>query len=153
MALVINDRVKETSTTTGTGTFSLDGASQSFESFVSGIGTGNTTYYCIENPTATPAEFEVGIGTVTDATPDTLSRETIISSSNSDALVNFSAGDKNVFCTMPAKRTISPVMTATGFVVTHASTLDQDQTMDSGVLAGPVTITGTITATGTLVII
>ena len=54
---------------------------------------------------------------------------------------------------MPAKRTISPVMTATGFVVTHASTLDQDQTMDSGVLAGPVTITGTITATGTLVII
>lgn len=153
MALVINDRVKETSTTTGTGTFSLDGASQSFESFVSGIGTGNTTYYCIENPTATPTEFEVGIGTVTDATPDTLSRDTIISSSNSDALVNFSAGDKNVFCTMPAKRTISPVMTATGFVVTHASTLDQDQTMDSGVLAGPVTITGTITATGTLVII
>ena len=153
MALVINDRVKETSTTTGTGTFSLDGASQSFESFVSGIGTGNTTYYCIENPTASPAEFEVGIGTVTDATPDTLSRTTIISSSNSDALVNFSVGDKNVFCTMPAKRTISPVMTATGFVVTHASTLDQDQTMDSGVLAGPVTITGTITATGTLVII
>jgi len=153
MALVINDRVKETSTTTGTGTFSLDGASQSFESFVSGIGTGNTTYYCIENPTASPTEFEVGIGTVTDATPDTLSRDTIISSSNSDALVNFSAGDKNVFCTMPAKRTISPVMTATGFVVTHASTLDQDQTMDSGVLAGPVTITGTITATGTLVII
>jgi|DEB0MinimDraft_10_1074344.scaffolds.fasta_scaffold30234_2 hypothetical protein len=153
MALVINDRVKETSTTTGTGTFSLDGASQSFESFVSGIGTGNTTYYCIENPTASPTEFEVGIGTVTDATPDTLSRDTIISSSNSDSLVDFSAGDKNVFCTMPAKRTISPVMTATGFVVTHASTLDQDQTMDSGVLAGPVTITGTITATGTLVII
>ena len=153
MALVINDRVKETSTTTGTGTFSLDGASQSFESFVSGIGTGNTTYYCIENPTASPTEFEVGIGTVTDATPDTLSRDTIISSSNSDSLVDFSAGEKNVFCTMPAKRTISPVMTATGFVVTHASTLDQDQTMDSGVLAGPVTITGTITATGTLVII
>jgi len=153
MALVINDRVKETSTTTGTGTFSLDGASQSFESFVSGIGTGNTTYYCIENPTASPTEFEVGIGTVTDATPDTLSRDTIISSSNSDSLVDFSAGEKNVFCTMPAKRTISPVMTATGFVVTHASTLDQDQTMDSGVLAGPVTITGTITATGTLVIL
>lgn len=153
MALVINDRVKETSTTTGTGTFSLDGASQSFESFVSGIGTGNQTYYCIENPSATPTEFEVGIGTVTDATPDTLSRDTIISSSNSDALVNFSAGDKNVFCTMPAKRTISPVMTATGFVVTHASTLDQDQTLDSGVLAGPVTITGTQTVTGTLVIL
>ena len=91
MALVINDRVKETSTTTGTGTFSLDGASQSFESFVSGVGTGNQTYYCIENPTATPTEFEVGIGTVTDAAPDTLSRDTIISSSNSDAAVTLTA--------------------------------------------------------------
>ena len=151
MALVINDRVKETSATTGTGTLDLGGAVQDFETFVAGVGTTNTTYYCIIN--SGTGEFEVGIGTVTDATPDTLSRDTVISSSNSDALVNFSAGDKNVFCTMPAKRTISPVMTATGFVVTHASTLDQDQTMDSGVLAGPVTITGTITATGTLVII
>jgi len=151
MALVINDRVKETSTTTGTGTFNLAGASQDFESFVSGIGTGNTTYYCITNTGSN--EFEVGIGTVTDATPDTLSRDTVISSTNSDALVNFSAGEKEVFCTIPAKRTISPVMTATGFVVTHASTLDEVQTMDSGVLAGPVTITGTITVTGNLIII
>ncbi len=151
MALVINDRVKETSTTTGTGTFNLAGASQDFESFVSGIGTGNTTYYCITNTGS--GEFEVGIGTVTDATPDTLSRDTVISSTNSDALVDFSAGEKEVFCTIPAKRTISPVMTATGFVVTHASTLDEVQTMDSGVLAGPVNITGTITVTGNLIII
>ena len=151
MALVINDRVKETSTTTGTGTLNLAGAETGYESFVAGIGTTNTTYYAIELNSA--GEYEVGIGTVTDATPDTLSRTTIISSSNSDAAVNFSAGTKNVFCTLPAKRTVSPVMTATGFVVTHASTLDEVQTMDSGVLAGPVTITGTITATGTLVII
>ena len=151
MALIVNDRVKETSTTTGTGTFSLAGAETGYESFVSGIGTGNTTYYAIELNSA--GEYEVGIGTVTDATPDTLSRTTIISSSNSDAAVNFSAGTKNVFCTLPAKRTVSPVMTATGFVVTHASTLDEDQTLDSGVLAGPVTITGTQTVTGTLVII
>ena len=151
MALVINDRVKETSTTTGTGTFDLDGASQDFESFVSGVGTGNTTYYCIVN--AGTDEFEVGVGTVTDATPDTLSRNTIISSSNSDSAVNFSAGTKDVFCTIPAKKTISPVMEATGYVVTHASTLDQDQTLDSGVLAGPVTITGTQTVTGNLVIV
>ena len=151
MALVINDRVKETSTTTGTGTFSLDGASQDFETFVAGVGTGNTTYYCIVN--AGTGEFEVGVGTVTDATPDTLSRDTVISSTNSDALVNFSAGTKDVFCTIPAKKTISPVMEATGYVVTHASTLDQDQTLDSGVLAGPVTISGTQTITGTLVII
>jgi|TARA_R110002126_G_scaffold267065_1_gene410497 hypothetical protein len=151
MALVINDRVKETSTTTGTGTLNLAGAETGYESFVAGIGTGNTTYYAIELNSA--GEYEVGIGTVTDATPDTLSRTTIISSSNSDAAVNFSAGTKNVFCTLPAKRTVSPVMTATGFVVTHASTLDEDQTLDSGVLAGPVTVTGTQTITGTLVII
>jgi len=151
MALVINDRVKETSTTTGTGTINLAGAETGYESFVAGIGTGNTTYYAIELNSA--GEWEVGIGTVTDATPDTLSRDTIITSSNSDSAVNFSAGTKNVFCTLPAKRTVSPVMTATGFVVTHASTLDEDQTLDSGVLAGPVTITGTQTITGTLVVI
>ena len=151
MALVINDRVKETSTTTGTGTFSLAGAETGFETFVAGVGDGNTTYYAISHDGTN--EWEVGVGTVTDAATDTLSRDTIISSSNSDAAVNFSAGGKTVFCTLPAKKTISPVMDATGFVVTHASTLDQDQTLDSGVLAGPVTITGTQTVTGTLVIL
>jgi hypothetical protein len=151
MALVINDRVKETSTTTGTGTFNLAGAETGYESFVSGVGTGNTTYYAIELNSAN--EWEVGIGTVTSGSPDTLSRDTIISSSNSDAAVTFSAGTKNVFCTLPAKKTISPVMDATTFVVTHASTITEDQTLDSGVLAGPVTITGTQTITGTLVVI
>ena len=151
MALVINDRVKETSTTTGTGTFDLAGASDDFESFVSGIGNGNTTYYCITNTGSD--EFEVGIGTVTDAATDTLSRDTVLSSTNSDALVDFSAGAKEVFCTIPAKKAMSPVMQATGYVVTHASTLDEDQTLDSGVLAGPVTVTGTQTITGTLVVI
>jgi hypothetical protein len=151
MALVINDRVKETSTTTGTGTFNLAGAETGYESFVSGVGTGNTTYYAIELNAA--GEWEVGIGTVTSGAPDTLSRDTIISSSNSDAAVTFSSGTKNVFCTLPAKKTISPVMDATTFVVTHASTITEDQTLDSGVLAGPVSITGTQTVTGTLVII
>ena len=150
-ALVINDRVKETSTTTGTGTISLAGASQGFESFVTGIGTTNKTYYCITNSTQT--EFETGIGTVTDATPDTLSRDTVISSTNSDNLVNFAGGEKDVFCTIPAKKAMSPVMTATGYVLTHSSTLDEDQTLDSGVLAGPVTITATQQITGTLVIV
>src|SRR6056300_1386290 len=152
MAFAVYDRVKETSTTTGTGTFSLAGAVEGFETFVAGIGNSNNTYYCITN-SGVPTEFEVGIGTVTDASPDTLSRDTIISSSNSDAAVNFSAGTKDVFCTMPAKKTISPVMDATTFVVTHASTISEDQTLDSGVLAGPVTITGTQTITGTLVIV
>ena len=151
MALIVNDRVKETSTTTGTGTLNLAGAETGFESFVSGIGTTNTTYYAIELNSAN--EFEVGIGTVTDASPDTLSRDTVISSSNSDAKVNFSAGTKNVFCTLPAKRAMSPSMTATDYLVTHATTLSQDQTIASGVLAGPVTITGTQTITGTVVVI
>ena len=151
MAFVLNDRVKETSTTTGTGTFDLAGAETGFESFVSGVGDGNVTYYAISNDGTN--EFEVGIGTVTDATPDTLARTTVISSSNSDALVNFSAGTKTVFCTLPATRTPSAGMTAQTFVNTHSQTISDDQTLDSGVLAGPVSITGTQTVTGTLVII
>ena len=149
MALIVNDRVKETSTTTGTGTFDLDGAADGFETFVSAIGDGNSTYYCIFGGT----EFEVGQGTVTDAAPDTISRDVVISSSNGDALVNFSAGDKQVFCTLPASKTPSPSMDATTYVTTHSTTISEDQTMESGVLAGPVTITGNVTATGTLVII
>ena len=152
MALVINDRVKETSTTVGTGTFDLAGASQDFISFVSGVGNGNSTYYCIAN-TGTN-EFEVGVGTVTDAATDTLSRDTVLSNNlGTTAPINFQVGEKDVFCTIPAKKAISPVMEATGFVVTHSSTLNEDQVLDSGVLAGPVTVTGTQTITGTLVVI
>ena len=110
MALVLNDRVKETTTTTGTGTINLGGAATGFETFVAGIGNSNTTYYCIAGQGTT--EFEVGIGTVTDASPDTLSRTTILSSSNSDSAVNFSAGTKDVFCTLPASKTIREVDTA-----------------------------------------
>ena len=102
MALIINDRVKETTTTTGTGTINLAGASGGFQTFVAGIGTTNTTYYCIAAQSGT--EYEIGIGTVTDATPDTLSRTTILESTNSDAAVDFSAGTKDVFCTMPASK-------------------------------------------------
>ena len=104
MALVLNDRVKETTTGTGTGTVNLAGAEVGFETFVAGIGNTNTTYYAIVHQTA--AEFEVGLGTVSDSTPDTLSRTTILSSSNSDSAVNFSAGTKDVFCTLPASKTV-----------------------------------------------
>ena len=110
MAFVLNDRVKETTTTTGTGTINLAGAATGFETFVAGIGNSNVTYYCIAGQGTT--EFEVGIGTVTDASPDTLSRTTILSSSNSDSAVDFSAGTKDVFCTLPAGRTIREVDTA-----------------------------------------
>ena len=81
MAFVLNDRVKETSTTTGTGTLDLGGAATGFETFVAGIGTTNVTYYAISH--ATEDEWEVGYGTVTDASTDTLSR-TAITMSNSD---------------------------------------------------------------------
>ena len=104
MALVLNDRVKETTTTTGTGTINLAGAETGFETFVQGIGNSNTTYYAIVHTSAN--EFEVGLGTVTDASPDTLSRTTIISSTNSDSAVDFSAGTKNVFCTLPASKAV-----------------------------------------------
>jgi hypothetical protein len=114
MALVVNDRVKETSTTTGTGTFDLAGAVSGFESFVTGIGNSNTTYYAIVNENG---EFEVGLGTVTDAATDTLSRDTIISSSNSDSAVNFGEGTKNVFCTLPASKAV--ILDSSGNIVAN----------------------------------
>jgi hypothetical protein len=132
MALVVNDRVKETSTTTGTGTFDLGGAVSGFESFVTAIGNGNTTYYSIVNENG---EFEVGLGTVTDAATDTLSRDTILSSSNSDAAVNFTAGTKNVFCTLPASKAV--ILDSSGNIVanngSNLTNLDADN-LASGTL-------------------
>lgn len=101
MAFVLNDRVKETSTTTGTGTITLDGASLGYQSFSSGIGNGNSCYYAIY--LSGSSEWEVGIGTVGSST---LSRDTVLQSSNSDAKVNFSAGTKDVFVTYPADRAV-----------------------------------------------
>ena len=101
MALVINDRVKETTTTTGTGTISLGGAVTGFETFAAGICNSNTVYYCIAHQDQ--AEFEVGLGTL-DGDSSDLARTTIISSSNSDSAVDFSAGTKDVFCTIPASK-------------------------------------------------
>ena len=104
MAFVVNDRVKETTTSTGTGTINLAGAETGFETFVAGIGNSNTTYYCIQAQGG--SAFEIGVGTVTDASPDTLSRTAIISSSNSDSAVDFGAGTKDVFCTLPASKAV-----------------------------------------------
>ena len=103
MALVINDRVKETTTTTGTGTVSLAGAVTGFETFAAGVGNSNTTYYAIVHQTAN--EFEVGLGTL-DGDSSDLARTTVISSSNSDSAVDFAAGTKDVFCTIPASKLI-----------------------------------------------
>ena len=102
MALVINDRVKVTSTSTGTGAIALGAAQTGFESFTA-IGNNNTTYYTIFNQGTT--EWEVGLGTL-DATSANLTRTTVISSSNSDAAVNFTGGTKDVFCTLPASKAV-----------------------------------------------
>jgi hypothetical protein len=116
MALVINDRVKVTSTTTGTGAIALGAAVTGFETFAQGIGNSNTTYYCIFNQGTT--EFEVGLGTL-DGSSANLTRTTVISSSNSDAAVNFGTGTKDVFCTLPASKSV--YLDATGTPVGAAS--------------------------------
>ena len=116
MALVVNDRVKVTSTTTGTGAIALGAAVTGFETFAQGIGNNNTTYYCIFNQGT--SEFEVGLGTL-DGSSANLTRTTVISSSNSDAAVNFAAGTKDVFCTLPASKSV--YLDATGTPVGAAS--------------------------------
>ena len=102
MALVLADRVKETTTTTGTGTVTLAGASTGYQSFAV-VGNANTTYYTIAGQTG--SEWEVGIGTYTSS-GTTLSRTTVLASSNGGSLVTFSAGTKDVFVTYPAGRSI-----------------------------------------------
>jgi hypothetical protein len=121
MALVLKDRVKETSVTTGTGAIALDGATGAYQTF-STIGNGNTTYYCIAGQTTN--EWEVGIGTYTTST-DTLSRDTILASSNSNTIVTFSAGTKDVFITYPSEKAIY-----------------EEPDGDTLINAGPITILG-----------
>lgn len=101
MALVIADRVRETSTTTGTGTLTLGGAVAGYQTFSSGIGNGNTCYYAI----TLGSDWEVGLGTYTSA-GTTLSRDTILASSNANSAVNFGAGTKDVFVTYPAGKSV-----------------------------------------------
>ena len=108
MALVLKDRVKETTSSTGTGVITLLGAVQGYQAF-SSIGNGNTTYYCIQSTT----EWEVGIGVVGS---NTLTRNNVLASSNNNNFVSFGVGVKDVFCTYPATKSVSvdslPVATA-----------------------------------------
>ena len=167
MALVINDRVKETTTTTGTGAISLGGAVTGFETFAAGIGNSNTVYYCIAHQTA--AEFEVGLGTL-DGDSSDLTRTTVISSSNSDSAVDFSAGTKDVFCTIPASKlifedanndaTIGRNLTVTGDLTITGDDITMNTNTSGAALIGdgtnfnPVAISGdiTIAANGTAAI-
>ena len=105
MALVLNDRVKETSTTTGQGTLSLAGAATGFETFVTGVGDGNTTYYLAAHES--DGTWELGIGTITDASPDTLARTTVIdTSAGNTTKIDFASASKTIFCTLPASKAV-----------------------------------------------
>jgi hypothetical protein len=155
MPLVVKDRVNETSTTTGTGTFTLAGAVTGFQTFAA-IGDGNTTYYAIVLQGG--SEFEVGLGTYTSS-GTTLSRDTILSSSNSNNAVNFSAGTKNVFCDYPAPKAVYGDSTNTAFQAQFAAsnglmmnnmTVGTTFTIPTGYSAssvGPVVISGGVTIT------
>jgi hypothetical protein len=153
MALVVKDRVQVTSTTTGTGTFTLGSAVSGFQDF-SVIGNGNTTYYAIVGGT----EWEVGLGTYTSS-GTTLSRDTILESSNGGTAVNFSAGTKNVFVTYPAERATYQDSTLTAYAPQFAATnginlndggVDTTYTFPSGyngISAGNITIASGVTIT------
>jgi len=108
MSLVLADRVRETTTSTGTGTINLEGAVQGFQRF-SVLGNGNTTYYTIQGS----IQWEVGIGTYN---ANTLTRDTVLDSSSAGALVNFSGGTKDVFVTLPAEKTITSITSTDGSV-------------------------------------
>jgi hypothetical protein len=155
MPLVVKDRVNETSTTTGTGTFTLAGAVTGFQTFAA-IGDGNTTYYTIVLQGG--SEWEVGLGTYTSS-GTTLSRDTILSSSNSNNAVNFSAGTKNVFCDYPAPKAIYGDATDTAFAAQIAAsngllmnnmTVGTSFTIPTGYSAmavGPVVVSSGVTIT------
>ena len=134
--------VRETTTTTGTGTVTLAGAVLGFQSF-SAIGNGNSTYYTIAGQGT--SEWEVGIGTYTSS-GTTLSRTTILASSNSGSAVNFSAGTKDVFCDYPAGRA---VIGGQGYVE-NAYTITTSSTVTDGSNAlsvGPVTVASGVSVT------
>ena len=159
MAHVVADRVRETTTTTGTGTYTLAGAVTGFETFGS-IGNTNTTYYCCTDGT----NFEVGVGTYTSS-GTTLARTTILQSSNSDSAVNWSAGTRQIFCTLPAEKAvvedasnnvaIAGVLTSTGLTIGSAAITEAEleildganvTTTELNIIDGDTSATGTTLA-------
>jgi len=136
MALVLADRVRETTTTTGTGSVTLAGAYTGFQTFLAGIGNSNSTYYTIAN--VVTGEWEVGIGTYT-ASGNTLSRTTVLASSNSNALVNFAAGSKDVFVTQPAERAV--YVEGTNVVAANSATVPNSLLANSSLTLGSTALT------------
>lgn len=127
MAFVHANRVQETTSTTGTGTYDLNGAATGFQSFVAGIGNGNTCVYTCTDGT----NWECGIGTVASDSPDTLARTNVVSSSNGNAAVNWGAGTKDIFVTPIAS--VMPFLNA-------ANTFSALQTLSAGLTFGGSTL-------------
>ena len=154
MPLVVADRVRETTTTTGQGTVTLAGAVTGFQTFAV-IGNGNTTYYTIAGQGTT--EWEVGIGTYT-ASGTTLSRDTVLSNSlGTTAKINFSAGAKDVFVTYPASKSVYEdegqavyAGAGTAAIYLNSNTVSVNTTVASGyngMSAGTITVANGITVT------
>ncbi len=120
MVLAIADRVKETSTTTGLGTYNLAGPEGGFQGFVAGIATTNTCHAMATDGN----DWEVFIGTVTDAAPDTLSRDTLIASSTG-SFISWGAGTREIFCVLPGDQLRAREAFAVGDTVTFSMFNDQ----------------------------
>ena len=148
MALILKDRVKQQTTTTGdSNPYTLSGSFTGFDAFTE-IGDGNETYYCCTDGT----DFEIGRGTFT-ASGTTLSRAEILSSSNSDAAVNWTSGTRTIFCTQPADKAV--LMDASGNISIPGTIDGRDLQTDGGKLDGiennaDVTDTANVTAAGAL---
>ena len=152
MALVVKDRVQETTTTTGTGTVTLAGAVSGFQTFAA-IGDGNTCYYAITSGT----DWEVGIGTYTSS-GTTLSRDTILESSNSGSAITLS-GTSNVFVTYPAEKSAhldstdtlyAPQIVASNGISLHNNTVSSNfviPTGYNGFAVGPQTVAAGVALT------
>ena len=139
MALVLADRVRETTTTTGTGAVTLGGAYTGFQTFSAGVGNANSTYYTIAN--VLTGEWEVGIGTYTSS-GNTLSRDTVLASSNSGSLVSFVSGSKDVFVTQPAERAVYVGSNGTTVSLNILTASGDSSFTSTGALQIPVGTTG-----------
>ena len=158
MALVLADRVKDSTTTTGTVSVVLSGTAPTGYQPFSVVGNGNLCYYCISSSGS--AEWEVGIGTYSSTGP-TLARTTVLASSNSGSLVSFSAGTKDVFVTQPAGKAVyqdstlgntayAPQVAASNGILINNKTIGASYSIPSGYSAmstGPITVSSGVTVT------
>jgi hypothetical protein len=136
MALVLADRVRETTSSTGTTAVTLGGAYTGFQTFSAGIGNSNSTYYTISD--SITGQWEVGIGTYTSS-GNTLSRDTVLSSSNAGSLVSFTAGTKDVFVTQPSERNVYVV--GSNVVAENSATVPNSLLANSTLTLGATTLT------------